>query len=80
MRYRNYYVCARNATDGAGYGPRGLLEIYPACSGFDKNDFTVVAEAESRQEAFEAVRVLVEEFISDHPDCDFTKFAEWSLK
>ena len=58
-----------------------LLEIIPSNDmAFTMNKKRkVIAEAESKNEAFVELKNIVEKFIIENPDCDFTKFREWSL-
>ena len=73
-----YLICARG--DGGG---RGLLEIISAPqinSVYNiKRNYAVIAEADGRGEAFEAVRLIVEDYLRDNPEGDFKGFEEWCI-
>jgi len=82
-----YLVCvpdgpARETDTPAG--PGNLLEIINSRRLTDRFYKTkpraVVATAETERDAFNVVKVIVEDFLADNPDRDFTKFKEWCMK
>jgi len=67
-------------------GSKNLLEIINRADR-DKpyhrrhgNAGRVVAEADGKNEAFETIKTLVENFLTENADRDFSKFREWCVK
>ena len=74
-----YLVCVRR-----GNGSKNLMEIIysPHMSSpyIKKAEYTVLAEADGRNEAFITVKNIIENFLTENPGYDFSNFKEWSLR
>ena len=74
-----YLVCIREYPE-----TKNLLEIIykPFISDpYMKNQkYTIIAKFDDKQEAFLKVKELVENYIFENPDYNFTKFKEWCLE
>jgi len=73
-----YFICINNDP-----GVKNLMEIiyqpFMSQPYYKAKNYAVVAEADSKDTAFENVRNIIEAFVTQNPDCDFSKFKEWRL-